>query len=253
MSERYYISEQKELLAQGKAVLTGAESLHLTRVMRQKPGDEVLLFDGSGREFRGVIDAVGRDRVELTLIETREATACTGPELTMAVALPKGERQKWLVEKLTELGVHRYIPLRVERQDVKFDANVGKRLERQVIEASKQCGRLRLMEIGPEMSRREIVDWLPKEEQVDLLKILSHPISDGAFGQFSFAQFMERFTASGLFPRRILIAIGPVGGLTHAEVQEAVDDQWDTLDLGEQVYRVETAAIVAASLFLHMN
>ncbi|MDO5565418.1 MAG: RsmE family RNA methyltransferase, partial [Planctomycetia bacterium] len=142
---------------------------------------------------------------------------------------------------------------RVERQDVKFDANVGKRLERQVIEASKQCGRLRLMEIGPELSRREIIDWLPKEEQVDLLKILSHPISDGAFGQLSFGQFMERFTASGLFPRRILIAIGPVGGLTHAEVQEAVDDQWDTLDLGEQVYRVETAAIVAASLFLHMN
>lgn len=253
MSERYYISEQKELLEQGKAVLTGAEALHLTRVMRQKPGDEVLLFDGSGREFRAVIDLVGRDRAELTLLETRKAIVFNGPELTMAVALPKGERQKWLVEKLTELGVHRYIPLRVERQDVKFDANVAKRLERQVIEASKQCGRLRLMEIGPEMSRREIIDWLPQAEQADLLKVLAHPISDGDFGQQSFGQFMTHFALSGTIPQRVLIAIGPVGGLTHSEVQEAVDDGWETLDLGEQVYRVETAAIVAASLFLHLT
>ncbi|MBR5627259.1 MAG: 16S rRNA (uracil(1498)-N(3))-methyltransferase, partial [Thermoguttaceae bacterium] len=196
MSEHYYISELRELLAEGKAILTGDECQHLTRVMRRKTGDEVLLFDGSGREFVGVLETVDKDRAELTIKETRQIFNEPGIDLTMAVALPKGERQKWLIEKLTELGVRRYIPLAVERADIKFDANVHKRLQRQVIEASKQCGRLRLMEILPEMSRQEITQMFvnqgtrivtdlepgPIFSDSQLFPILAHPITDGQFG-----------------------------------------------------------------------
>ena len=248
MSERYFISEQLELLAARQAVLTGAEHQHLTRVMRQKAGDEVLLFDGSGREFTAIIDSVGRNQTELSIIRAEELSNEPDLDLTMAVALPKGDRQKWLIEKLTELGVRRYIPLRTTRSDIQADENVLVRLRRQVIEASKQCGRLCLMEILPEQTRREAAASQPDET----FCILAHPICDGDFGQWNFMQFLEKFQQEAKTPKKMLITIGPVGGLTQEEVQEAVNDGWPTLDLGKQVYRVETAAIVAASLFLHL-
>lgn len=269
MSERYYLSERLERLAEGGATLIGSEAQHLIRVMRAKVGDTVRLFTGDGTEYTAQIEKIARTEVELRILESRRDEREPEIELTMAVALPKGERQKWLIEKLTELGVRRYIPLSVERYDIKVDENVLQRLRRQVIEASKQCGRSRLMEILPEAPRRKIAELFPfdadKVNTADAavsnvepppLKILCHPISDGAFGQLAFTDFLARFAdpASGALrpPKKILLVIGPVGGFTDAEVREAVDDGWPLLDLGRQVYRVETAAVCAASLFLHL-
>ncbi|MDO5552387.1 MAG: RsmE family RNA methyltransferase [Planctomycetia bacterium] len=251
MSEHYYLSQVPDPEST-TAILTGQDAIHLARVMRAVPGDEVFLFDGTGADYRCIIQNIQKDRVETTILEKRCPEQGPSLDLTMAVALPKGERQKWLIEKLTELGVARYIPLRTARGDVKYDENVRDRLRRQAIEASKQCGRLRIMEIMPEMSRREIMAPHLGLVQEDTVTILAHPKSDGEFGQWSFPRFAERFRVEGV-PKRIVLAVGPVGGLTQEEVQEAVDDHWPTLDLGDMVYRVETAAIVAASLFLHLQ
>ncbi len=257
MSEHFYCSDRArpEFLVDGNIVLAGQEAQHIIRVLRKKPGDEVLLFDGIGHEFRTVIEKMDKSTLSLTILETREEEKDTIPELTMAVALPKGERQKWLIEKLTELGVYRYIPVKAERADVKVDADVIERLKRQVIEASKQCGRLRLMEILPEMNRREISERFPFTDEMNELssiKILAHPITDGQFGQYSFVDLINKLRLEQKKLRHILVVIGPVGGWTDEEVQSAVDDKWPILDLGRQVYRVETAAIVVASLFLHL-
>lgn len=268
MSERYYISERRELLAAGRAILTGDEARHLCGVMRAKVGDTVSLFTGDGIEYSGQIERISRAEVELAILDSRADDREPELDLTMAVALPKGDRQKWLIEKLTELGVRRYIPLAVERADIKVDDNVLTRLRRQVIEASKQCGRCRLMEILPEMPRRKIAEIFPFEPVPnaanhlanntanDSLKILCHPISDGAFGQVAFVDLLRHFAknANGdpILAKHLLLVIGPVGGFTDAEVQAAADDGWPILDLGRQVYRVETAAICAASLFLHL-
>lgn len=260
MSERYYISEQCELLAAGKAILTGDEARHLIRVMRSKIGDTVSLFTGDGIEYSGRIERIDRSEVELAILDSSADDRELALELTMAVALPKGDRQKWLIEKLTELGVRRYIPLAVERADIKVDDNVLARLRRQVIEASKQSGRCRLMEIFPEMPRRKIAELFPFDPisgaANDSLKILCHPISDGAFGQIAFVDLLRGLPKNRdgdpILPKQLLLVIGPVGGFTDAEVQSALDDGWPILDLGRQVYRVETAAICAASLFLHL-
>lgn len=267
MSERYFLSERLELLTRGRAVLTGAEAIHLIRVMRAKNGDEVLLFAGDGFEHLARVEKVGRTEVEFQILKSRQDDREPQIELTMAVALPKGDRQKWLIEKLTELGVRRYIPLAAERFDIKVDDNVLTRLRRQMIEASKQCGRSRLMEILPEMSRRQIAErfpFVPAPIGFDpapaprTLKILCHPLADSVFGQISFLELLDRFAPNGMvrsldLPKKILLVIGPVGGFTDAEVAEAVADGWPILDLGRQVYRVETAAVCAASLFLHFT
>lgn len=261
MSARYFLSDDQPFLAEGRAILREGEARHLIRVMRARIGDEVLLFNGSGLEHRARVAKLGRNEAELEIIESRNADNEPEIEVTAAVALPKGDRQKWLIEKLTELGVRRFIPLAVEREDVKIDDSVLNRLRRQVIEASKQSGRSRLMEIFPKMTRRDIAATFPfsgDEESPpasDALAVLTHPISDGDFGQLSFMDFVRRFYDGSVFsvPKRILLAVGPVGGFTDAEVREAVDDGWPILDLGKEVYRVETAAITAAALFLHLG
>ena len=286
MSDLYYIApDDRASLNDGIAVLTDAEARHLTRVMRKKVGDEADLFDGSGKEYRARIESIARDRVELTVLETREDDREPDLALTAIMALPKGDRQKWAIEKLTELGVRRFIPLDAERADVKFDAGVRERLERQTLEASKQCGRLRLMEVLPAIKPTELpglVEILDAKlagksdaastcselgatiaeryaetklfdeitPNSDVLRVVAHPISDGFFGQTSFTQLIHKRRA---IPDAVLLLIGPVGGFADAEVQNAVDQGWAPLDLGKQVYRVETAAIVASALFLHLK
>ena len=114
MSERFFITTQP---AGDRAVLEGDEARHLTRVLRAKVGDTVSLFDGTGREWPARVASLGRDRVEL---DTGEPTIDPLPPaaipLTLAVALPKGDRQKWMVEKLTELGASRLVPLETTSQ-----------------------------------------------------------------------------------------------------------------------------------------
>jgi 16S rRNA U1498 N3-methylase RsmE len=141
----------------GRAVLVGDEARHLARVMRCTVGDEVVVFDGSGTSWRARVASIGRDEVGLDLGE-----AVTGPRparvpLTLAVALPKGERQKWLVEKLTELGVERLVPLSTTRGVAEATPAAVERLSRGVIEACKQCGRDALMQIGGPKGVAEVV------------------------------------------------------------------------------------------------
>ena len=284
MSDLYYVApEERAFLREGVAILTDAEARHLTRVMRKKIGDEVSLFDGVGREYRGRIETISRDRVELRVLETKEDDREPKLALTAIMALPKGDRQKWAIEKLTELGVRRFIPLDAERADVKFDESVRERLERQTLEASKQSGRLRLMQILPSVAPCELPEFVELLEakragksydatsekaktlasryekyelfdeitpQADVLRVVAHPISDGFFGQQSFAELTRSLER---VPKSVYVLIGPVGGFADAEVQNAVEQGWRPLDLGKQVYRVETAAIVVAALFLHLE
>ena len=254
MSARYYWEEGNGPGA-SRAVLTGDEAHHLIRVMRAKPGDEFLLFDGKGYEYRARAAEVKRAGVQLDILEVYEV--CNDPEieLSAAVALPKGDRQKWLIEKLTELGVRRFVPLVAERADVSVDSGVLARLRRQVVEASKQCGRSRFMEILPPMPRREAAAACREASSLEPLFLLAHPLSDGAFGQVSFLALLRDSFRGGVWQgkKHIFLAVGPVGGFSDQEVQQAVEDGWPILDLGKEVYRVETAAITAAALFLHLG
>ena len=146
MSERFFVEQP---ISGSTAELVDTEAQHLAKVMRAAVGDEVVLFDGSGAEFAAKVARIAKSAVTLEVVERREINREPRVELTLAVALPKGERQKWLVEKLTELGAARLVPLITERGVAQpVDAAVA-RLSRAVIEASKQCGRNRLMEIAP--------------------------------------------------------------------------------------------------------
>ena len=237
MSDRYFAETP---ISGDRAVLDGAEAHHLIHVMRAAPGSEVVLFDGSGAEFPARVMKIQRGRVELAVVERREVDRELPVEVTLAVALPKGDRQRWLVEKAVELGVRRLVPLVTERSVVQPSAKSGERLRRTVIEASKQCGRNRLMEIAGAVSWADYASTSPEYA----IRLLAHPVED-----------VRRKLEPGASPlgdlssdKALVFAVGPEGGFAPKELELALTAGWQTVDLGPRILRVETAAILLAAM-----
>ncbi|MCL2623671.1 MAG: 16S rRNA (uracil(1498)-N(3))-methyltransferase, partial [Planctomycetaceae bacterium] len=217
------------------------------RVMRVKSGCMITLFDGNGHELTAEITGTRKDRLSLRILETRDVDTEPQRQVTIAVSLPKGDRQKWLVEKLTELGCHRMIPLQTERGIAQCSDQVLERLRRQVIEATKQCNRSRLMQIS---SERTIVDCVAENMPCDSVNKTSgrtgwiaHPRSDGDYGQWDLTRLLQ--TA---LPQRVLVFVGPEGGFTRQEVEQAAAFGVQPLDLGPRILRVETAAMMLTTM-----
>jgi 16S rRNA (uracil1498-N3)-methyltransferase len=230
MPDRYFVETP---ITGPTARLEGAEAHHLAHVMRAKPGERVTLFDGSGAEFAARIETVGRSSVELAIVDRVEVDREVARRITLAVALPKGDRQRWLVEKATELGVARVIPLITSRGVAQPVEAAVARLRRTVIEASKQCGRNRLMEISQAVALNDFVRW--KADAAE--RWIAQP--GDTIGDENL-----RLAAQS---RELIVAIGPEGGFTEEEVREARVAGWKTLDLGSRILRVETAAIAVAA------
>jgi 16S rRNA (uracil1498-N3)-methyltransferase len=214
----------------GRAVLVGDEARHLARVMRCTVGDEVVVFDGSGTSWRARVASIGRDEVMLDMGEAVTASRLTRVPLTLAVALPKGERQKWLVEKLTELGVERLVPLATTRGVAEATPAAVERLSRGVIEACKQCGRDGLMQIGGPKGVAEVVG------DAGSGAVLLVADRDGA-------PLQEIATAGNL----VVALVGPEGGFTTEELATIEAAGGRRVSLGPHVLRVETAAIALAA------
>lgn len=233
MSERFYINCP---LSPGPVELTGAEAHHLAAVCRLKPGDAVVLFNGEGGEYPATVREVGKRHVLLEAIEPLYPQRELPFSLEIMAPIPKGDRAQFLVEKLTELGVTRYVPLMTERSVVTPRDGKMDKLERHVVEASKQCGRNRLMEIGMPMNW---ADAIARGSAAGEVRAFAHPGCEEA--KF---QLLEADRQPGTAYR---FAVGPEGGFTAKEVEAAVTQGWSPMDLGPRILRIESAAVVLAS------
>jgi 16S rRNA (uracil1498-N3)-methyltransferase len=232
MSQRFFSEKPIGADAVGQMVsLTGSEAHHLAHVMRAKAGQTVELFDGSGAEFRAEVRRVGKLQIELVILDRREVDRELPLAVTLVVALPKGDRQRWLVEKATELGVTRLVPLVTARGVAQPVERALHRLRQTVIEASKQCGRNRLMEITPAARWSDYVVQAP----TSACRLFGHPQSDLWLG--------ERLEA-----KNIIAAVGPEGGWTDEEIALALKHGWRPVNLGPRTLRVETAAVLIAAM-----
>jgi len=229
MSERFYSLSP---ITTDHASLDGPEAHHLLHVMRAAVGERVTLFDNSGVEFTAVIAKLGRSNVELSITERKVIDRELPFPLIVGVALPKGDRQKWLVEKLTELGVTTLVPLITERGVAQPTGGAIERLQRAVFEACKQCGRNRLMRIA---EPQEWPRWIVEESAHQSCRLLAHPGGAPLAGAAKDAA------------RGVQLAIGPEGGFTVAETAAATAAGWQSIDLGPRILRVETAAIALVS------
>lgn len=228
MGHRYFAAQP---ITSGHAVVTGPEAHHLLHVMRAAVGDELTLFDGSGSEFTGRIERVKRSQVHVAVTSRKEISREDARQIILGTALPKGNRQRWFVEKLTELGAARLVPLRSERTVVHPTAGTLKRLERFVVEACKQCGRNQLMEIAPLTTFKDFVALAPTSALKWIAAFEGTPVSREPFAR----------TVACL-------AVGPEGGFTPEEREAALAAGWQAVSLGPRILRVETAGAVLATL-----
>jgi len=227
MADRFYTPDA---LVPGEYVLTGPEAHHLAAVRRFGPGDRVVLFNGDGRDHPAEVVAADRKRSLLNVFPAVAADRELPFPLEVAAALPKGDRGDYLVEKLTELGVARFTPLVTDRTVVHPKEARLEKLQHAVIEASKQCGRNVLMRVAP------LTSWAAFRASAELpaVRLLLHTSG-------------ERVSVNAVGPGGVVIAVGPEGGFTNAEVTTA--EGWVRVGLGPRVLRVETAAVVAAGWF----
>jgi 16S rRNA (uracil1498-N3)-methyltransferase len=226
MSDRFYTHDP---LGPGEYVLSGPEAHHLAAVRRFGPGDRVTLFNGDGREYPAEVVTVGRRAVVLNVLPAVAADRELPFPLCVASALPKGDRGDFLIEKLTELAVARFVPLVTARSVVVPKAAAVEKLTRAVIEASKQCGRNRLMVVEPPRAWAEFV----RGDDLTGTRFLLHPAGPG---------LPAAPPAGGL-----TFAVGPEGGFTDEELAAADAAGWRRASLGPRVLRVETAAVAASA------
>ena len=214
--------------------LTPDEARHLREVLRLKPGDQVSVFDGEGKEFRARVAQARREFAELDLDEEIEAARPESPlQITLAVALLKGEKFDLVVQKATELGVTKIVPLITRYADIKLrdESDASKRVarwQRIALEAAKQSGRA----VVPEVSFPVAVDSLFSERCL---------LFSERGGQGLRQIEMDEITA----------IVGSEGGWADEELEQARVAGAQIVTLGGRILRAETAAITAAALLQH--
>ncbi len=231
MYDRFYLPGP---LDDPKLLLAGTEAHHLSQVLRLGPGARVVLFDGTGSEVTAQVIGVSKRNVSLEPCSEVRTTGRIVPTVTLAVAPPKGDRFRWLVEKATELNVTRLVPLITQRTVV--DPREGKldKLRQTVIAACKQSGRNHLMQITTPQRFQKSFPGTDGED----CRIMLHP---GGTPLGTFALNPDR-------EKTLQLLVGPEGGFTNEEVEQAVAGGATLASLGPTLLRTETAALAAAAI-----
>jgi len=221
--------------------VTGREAHHILDVMRLKEGDEVVIFDGTGREYSGFIKEADKKhkKAVVQIVKTECPLKDSLPEIILAQALPKKSKMDYIVEKATELGVSQVIPLISERTIVRPKGDSGiKKVERWKkisLEAAKQCGRVDTPLIHAIMP-------------FDLLagKVSHYDLTLLACLQDENISIKE--AVKGMSSGKILILIGPEGDFTTKEIMMADHDNCRFVSLGKRVLKSDTAALFVLSV-----
>lgn len=216
-------------------------------VLRLRPGDEVFVFDGEGQEYLCRIESLKRDAAELSILKTVEAASPESPlDLTLALALLKGEKFDLVVQKATELGATRIIPVTTKLSDIRLrderdSEKRAARWRRIALEAAKQSGRARLPQIEEPLAFDSLL-----ESETPSSDVLCLMFSERA-GR-SLAQSLDESRT----PRSITALVGSEGGWTDEEIQEARAHDWRIITLAGRILRAETAAIAVTSLLQNL-
>ena len=232
MTRRRWIADESE---GDRATLLGAHAAHLARVLRARVGEEFdVVAAGSARRAR--ITSVSPERVEFALGDA--LPAITLPQVTLFLAIIKFHRMEWAMEKATELGVARIVPVIARRSEPHLSAAAHKRVarwRRVAREAAQQSRASAVPEIvEPTLSRdvtasTDALRLMPSENLVTLT-------------------LAETLAAASPPPQTVSVAVGPEGGWTDVELKYFTDAGWLVVSLGPHVLRTETAAIAALSV-----
>lgn len=236
-----------EQIKAGRFWLSPDEARHVAVVLRHKPGDEIGLFDGEDRAFRGVLESVSPERVEGRVVA--QAPAEPKPyRLRLAQALPKGDTLEWILEKGTELGVDAFAPLTTERVVGRVPADrLEARLERWkkiMTAAARQCGRAGLPAVAAPVGLDRALEAVAPGDLV----LVPWESEAGKTLKDALKEWREKGSTEG---RTIHVIIGPEGGLAPQEVERAKARGAVPVTLGQRILRTETAGMAVAAAILY--
>jgi 16S rRNA (uracil1498-N3)-methyltransferase len=220
-------------------IVSGEDHRYLTRVLRLAVGDRVIIFDGHGQEAEGEIIRVGPRALELKLGDRRTTEASSRPELTLIQALTKGDKLDLVVQKATELGVNRIIPVTSARSVPRLEAMraLGRRARWQKIarDAARQSGRTDVPEVEPVTQIEVALKAAPQTA----FKVM---MWEGA------RTHGLRESLPKTAPSQMVIVTGPEGGFSVDEVEAARAAGFEVCGLGPRILRTETAALVTLTI-----
>lgn len=221
-------------LADRPCLLDPEQTRHLRKVLRAREGSVVELFDGEGSLARAVIAGFDGSRA-LCRVEHLEQHDPPKPIITVAAAVPKGTRPDDMVEQLSQVGADRFVPLHTDRSVVDPRPQKLERLQRQAVEAAKQCGRLHVMEIA---------------EPCDMAAALAEPTDLRLIASTGGAPLALTEPLRAAVSVQVLI--GPEGGWSERELAAAETAGAQRWVVGPMVMRIETAAPVTVALLRYL-
>jgi 16S rRNA (uracil1498-N3)-methyltransferase len=236
---RVYV--EAALTAGSRVDLPPDTAAHLAKVLRARAGDELILFNGDGREFNGAIEAVRGSRVAASVGDGRPMDRESPLSTTLVQCIPRGDRMDFIVQKATELGVARIVPVLSQRSIVRLDKSQAESKANHwravAVSACEQCGRNRLPAIE---AARPLLSYLGDSEPGTRLRLVLEPESAprGAAGEGVGG-------AAGIQVVDAEIAIGPEGGFASDELEAFRVAGFSQVGLGPRILRTETAAIAA--------
>ena len=234
---RFYVP--KEAVRAGAIFVSGDEAHHILDVMRLKVSDEVVAFDGSGKEYVGFVKEAGHKSLTIQISRTREAAEKASKSVTLIQAITKKDKMDYIVEKATELGVGSIVPVVTERTIVRWDdekkSSSVKRWQRIAREAAKQCGRLDVPDIAAVRSFDEAAKDMSKYDRV-----LLAALADGAV--------ILREALKDFSGKDIAVAIGPEGDFTPKEIAIARQSNTRLVNLGQRVLKSDTAGLAVLAI-----
>lgn len=229
------IYTEQPLSPGARLALEASSAHHIAKVLRMQPRQSLILFNGDGNDYTATIDVIDRRGVTVA-IDTASAVERESPlAVHLGIAVSKGERMDWVVQKAVELGVAEITPLVSERVEVRVQ---GERADKKLqhwtgiaVSACEQCGRNRLPRLH---GITALPDWL-RDVRAERRLVLHH-------------RSPQPLSGAAPAPRSVALLIGPEGGLSAAEITAAEHAGFAPLQLGPRVLRTETAPLAALSI-----
>lgn len=219
-------------------VIENEQFHYLAAVRRFSVGDEINIFDGLGNSYKARIDNVGKKSMQGTILSSK-TLVLPETKISLYTAIPKGERFDWLIEKASEIGVSKIVPVIYLRSVVKeLSENKIERYKKISISASSQSWRADIMPIENPVNFNEIVEKI--SVQKNTLNVLPWESEQ----EKNILDLLKENKEI----KNINVFIGPEGGFDKSEIDFALQNGFKTVTLGKNILRVETAAIVASSI-----
>ncbi|WP_138493280.1 RsmE family RNA methyltransferase [Paenibacillus pinistramenti] len=245
--QRYFIPPEQ--FGEDHVLVAGEDARHITKVMRGKPGDKIIVSDGQGRVVLAELASLEPDSVTAKVLESMPETSEPRVKVDIAQSLPKGDKMETVIQKCTEIGAASFIPFLSERTIVQYDERKeGKRTARWAKiakEAAEQAHRSRIPEVRQPLKWKGLLELF---QGYDLVCLCYEKETGAQLRDIiePFASSLGREAAG-----RVLVIVGPEGGFTEEEVSAAEAAGAKSVGLGRRILRTETAGMAALTCILY--